>query len=85
MANTILDCWDIMNNPTQEKFSGSNAAFRIYEYMTGDQWLSGANRGQTGHAFGQFVIDAWAAKNSKIRNDESVETQSLKDFRDNNL
>jgi len=85
MANTILECWDIMNNPTQEKFSGSNTAFRIYEYMTGDQWSSGANRGQTGHAFGQFVIDAWAAKNQKIRNDTGTEAQSLKDFRDNNL
>jgi hypothetical protein len=76
MARTILDCWEMM--------SGDNASARtlpprMYEYMVG----SPVN--DVSHVFGQSNIDAWQAKNSKIRNDESVEAQSLKDFRDNNL
>jgi hypothetical protein len=89
MAKTIMECWDIMQNPTHEFFGGgSGLAIRLFEYLSGNAELTrqgASGRSQTGHVFGQSNIDAWQAKNSKIRNDESVEAQSLKNFRDNNL
>ena len=52
---------------------------QMYAYMVGSP-LSDVS-----HVFGQYNIDVWAAQNQKIRNDTGAETQSLKDFRDNNL
>jgi hypothetical protein len=84
MAKTILECWDIMHNPTQEFFGGgSGMAVRLFEYLSGNAstMQGAAGRSQTGHYFGQANIDTWQAQNQKIRNDESAETQSLSDFR----
>ena len=76
MAKTIMECWDMMSG---DNLSPRTIPPRMYEYMVGGPL------NDVSHVFGQSNIDAWQAKNSKIRNDESVETQSLKDFRDNNL
>ena len=76
MAKTIMECWHMMSGDNK---TGRDIPPQMYAYMVGSP-LSNVS-----HVFGQSNIDAWQAKNSKIRNDESVETQSLKDFRDNNL
>ena len=84
-----MECWDIMQNPTQEFFAGgSGMAIRLSEYLSGNAELTrqgASGRSQTGHLFGQANIDEWQAKNSKIRNDTGIEVQSLQDFKDNNL
>ena len=84
MARTIMECWDVLHNPMKWEnldiiTSGGDLGSRIYEYLTGIQYTYGSNRGQTGHQFGQANIDAWTAKNNKIRNDSTVTTQSIRD------
>lgn len=81
MAKTIMECWDMMS-ADNVTVTPRTLSPQMYHYVMGNTAPGGS---LISHAFGQYVIDAWAAKNSKIRNDESVETQSLKDFRDNNL
>ena len=84
MARTIIECWDVLHNPQKMKnldvfAAGGDFGFRAYEYLTGTQWNAGSGRGQTGHYFGQANIDAWTAKNNKIRKDSTVTTQSIWD------
>jgi len=74
-----MECWDMMSG---DNVSPRTLPPQMYNYMVGNRE---AGAGVVDHHFGQYVIDAWQAKNSKIRNDESVESQSLKNFRDNNL
>tara|TARA_R100000808_G_scaffold23939_1_gene53920 strand:- start:2123 stop:2392 length:270 start_codon:yes stop_codon:yes gene_type:complete len=83
-SKTLLECWDVLHNPQKMKnldviSGGSGMGTRIYEYLTGTQWSAGSGRGQTGHIFGQSVIDEWTAKNNKIRNDSPIDTQSIRD------
>ena len=59
MAKTILECWDIMHNPTQEFFGGgSGMAVRLFEYLSGNAstMQGAAGRSQTGHVFGRWGV-----------------------------
>tara|TARA_R110002051_G_C8314727_1_gene433830 strand:+ start:171 stop:401 length:231 start_codon:yes stop_codon:yes gene_type:complete len=76
MAKTIMECWHMMS---ADNVTARTIPPQMYAYMVGSP-LSDVS-----HVFGQYNIDVWAAQNQKIRNDTGAETQSLKDFRDNNL
>ena len=76
MAKTIMECWHMMSGDNK---TGRVIPPQMYAYMVGSP-LSDVS-----HVFSQYNIDAWAAQNQKIRNDTGAETQSLKDFKDNNL
>ena len=87
MARTILESWNILNVNVPGVFSNPSASLlRIFEFRTG---MAADFSGPAGvgidHSFGQHVIDAWAAINQKMKSDESVETISLKNFKNNNL
>ena len=74
MAKTIMECWDMMS---ADNASPRTLPPQMYHYVMGNSAPGGS---VVSHAFGQFVIDAWQAKNSKILNDgisESSNTSSV--------